>query len=215
VTGSPAPSTEVRSEILKASNVERQSPAGTAQPGVDDENVALAGLPRRFVGLLLDVVSGAVLASIGAFGLLQILASWGVVGPADDPRPLTILVSLGIFLLYLAFGWSKGETLGMLVTRTRLLRPEDRRPAGLGRAFMRAVGAYVTFGLGLLAFAIITFVNLNLTFIQGTADLAVRIGAVVVGLYVIWLGSGQRIVARPRRQSLADRIGGTIVAIRR
>jgi uncharacterized integral membrane protein len=79
---------------------------------------------------------------------------------------------------------------------------------------MRGLGSYVTIALGLIVFALITFINANLSFIQGTADLVVRIGAVVVGLYVIWLGSGQRILSRSNRQTLADRIAGTIVAIR-
>ncbi len=180
----------------------------------DSRSWPVAGLFRRLIATILDVTSGVALGAIGAFGLLSILVASGSMSTSDDPRPLTFLILIAIVLLYAALGWSKGETLGMLVTRTRILRADDRRPAGLSQTFMRGLGSYVTIALGLIVFALITFINANLSFIQGTADLVVRIGAVVVGLYVIWLGSGQRILSRSNRQTLADRIAGTIVAIR-
>ena len=208
----PIPRVERVAEILKA------TPSVPADPGGAndfDDTLPLAGLPRRFAAFVLDLASGALLGAIGTFGLLAILISTGGLMASDDPRGIVTFSVLAIVLLYLVLGWSRGETLGMLVTRTRLLRRDNGKPSGLPSAFMRVVGSVVIFGLGLIAFTIIWLIDNNLSFVQGLADRAIRVGGGAVGMYIIWLGTGRAIIGQPTRQTLPDRLGGTIVAIRR
>jgi len=169
---------------------------------------------RRLAASLLDLVSGLILGAIGGFGLTSILVSSGAFGPADSPVSVAITTAIVVLAIYLVIGWTKGETLGMALLKLRLVKAADQRPAGFGRALLRALGY-----LGLLVLAFAVFYLLNqidnlLVFIQGTADLIVRIIVGLITLYVIWMGSGQLILGGQRRQSWGDRLAGTIVTIK-
>lgn len=173
-----------------------------------------AGPGRRAAALVVDLISGLILGAIGGFGLTAILVSSGAFGPADSPVNAAITTALIVLALYLVLGWTKGETLGMALFKLRLINANDRRPAGFGRALLRALGYLGLFVLAFAVFYLLNEVDNMLVFIQGTADLIIRIIVGLIALYVLWMGSGQLIVGGPRRQSWGDRLAGTIVTIK-
>ncbi|HEY8883879.1 MAG TPA: RDD family protein, partial [Chloroflexota bacterium] len=168
----------------------------------------------RLGAWVLDVISGALLAAIAGGGVTSIVAATGGIGSPDDASSWFTAVVFVVFSLYLAFGWMRGETLGTLLLRLRILRAADRSGCGLFRAFLRGFGELVTLVIGLAVFQVGIFIDNQLYFIQGTPDAILRIAIGLLALYAIWLGSGQLIVAGGRRQTLADKIAGTIVTVR-
>jgi uncharacterized RDD family membrane protein YckC len=193
----------------------RELPVGGPPTPVNErDSWPLATLPRRLGAWVLDVVSGGLLAAIAGTGVTSIVAATGGIGSPDDATNTFGTVWFVVFSLYLAFGWMRGETLGTLVLRLRILRAADRSGCGLFRTFLRGFGELVTLAIGLAVFAVGIFIDSKLYFIQGTPDMILQIAIGLLALYAIWLGSGQQIVAGGRRQSLADKIAGTIVAVR-
>lgn len=179
------------------------------------EPLPLAGLGRRLGASVLDLAIGAVLGLIGAFGLTVVLLRAEAFGPADSPGAFLTMAVLAILGLYFVLGWAKNETLGSFLFRLRILRADNHRPAGLLRAVARTIGY-----LGLVIVAGIVFVVLNLIdqqliFIQGVADLIVRIIIGIIALYILWIGWGQAIISAQGRQTWGDRLAGTLVTVKR
>jgi uncharacterized RDD family membrane protein YckC len=193
----------------------RELPIGGPPTPINErDSWPLATLPRRLGACVLDVISGALLAAIAGFGVTSISAATGGIGSPDDASNTFGTVWFVVFSLYLGFGWMRGETLGTLVLRLRILRAIDRSGCGLFRAFLRGFGELVTLVIGLAVFQVGILIDNQLYFIQGTPDAILRIAIGLLALYAIWLGSGQQIVAGGRRQTLADKIAGTIVTVR-
>ena len=193
----------------------RELPIGGPPTPINErDSWPLATLPRRLGAWVLDVISGALLAAIAGFGVTSISAATGAIGSPDDASNTFGTIWFVVFSLYLGFGWMRGETLGTLVLRLRILRAIDRSGCGLFRAFLRGFGELVTLVIGLAVFQVGIFIDNKLYFIQGTPDAILRIAIGLLALYAIWLGSGQLIVAGGRRQTLADKIAGTIVTVR-
>jgi uncharacterized RDD family membrane protein YckC len=173
----------------------------------------LAPFPRRLGALLFDLVSGIALGVAGGKGLTELLFSSGGISPGEG-LPTLIPIAVVIFGLYLGLGWLKGETLGMLVFRLRILSAADRKPIGLARSFTRGIGTALLLALGLGVFGVLIWLDNQAEFIQGAADLAIRVIAAIVGLYILWMGAGQPILMSARRQTWGDRMAGTIVAVK-
>jgi uncharacterized RDD family membrane protein YckC len=174
----------------------------------------LAPFPRRLGALVFDLLSGVVLGLVGGMGLTAILVASGAFAAGDSPATFLTIAAAVILALYLGFGWLKGETLGMLVFRLRILSAADRKPIGLVRSFARGIGMALLLAVGFGVFALLWLLDNQATFIQGAADMAIRVIAAIVGLYILWMGSGQPILTNSRRQTWGDRVAGTIVAVR-
>ncbi len=177
----------------------------------------LAGLMRRGLSLVVDLVIGFALASFGSLGLTTVFMVVGVLGPADDPRQVFSALWLLFFGLYFVFGWTAGETYGMMICRIQVVREADQGRCGFFHALGRAIGYLLVVGLGVIVFVIGIWIDDNiLVFIPGgtPADEAIRVIVGLVALYVMWLGSGQRILGEPARQTWGDRVGKTLVVSR-
>ncbi len=195
----------------------QEHPVGVVEEKPDERSFwPLASLPRRLGAFVLDLVSGAILAVIGAAGLTAILAASGAFGPDDSPSAFASLVWFIVFSLYLGLGWYRGETLGMVVFRLRILRAGDRRPISLYRAFLRGLGSLLLLALAFGVFAALMYVDVAwLPWLQGTPDLVFRIIILLFSLYILWAGSGQQILGSAGRQTLGDKIADTVVAVRK
>ncbi len=173
----------------------------------------LATLPRRLGSLALDLVSGIALGMIGGGGLTGILVASGQLGPGDNPGAFLTAAALVIFGLYLWLGWIKGETLGMLVFRLKIVRAADRAPAGVFGSLRRAFGTFLLVAVAVGVFAGLVALDNSLDFIQGLADAAMRVIAALLALYIVWIGSFQPIISRANRQTWGDRMARTIVVV--
>lgn len=208
----PRPAEEPAHAIAPA-----QELAAVAVEGSEPEEppLPLAGFGRRLGATLLDLLSGAALSVIGAFGLTAILLRAQAFGPEDSPRSFLALAVFGIFALYFVLGWAKSETLGSFLFRLRILQAGSRRPAGLLRSAARGIGYIGLFAVALVVFLVLNLIDQQLVFIQGTADLIVRIITGVIALYILWVGWGQAIISGRGRQTWGDRLAGTLVTLRK
>jgi uncharacterized RDD family membrane protein YckC len=184
------------------------------KPKIEEEAWPLATFPRRLGALLFDLVSGVILGLIGGAGLTAILVATGGFAAGDSPLTFMTVAAVVILGLYLGLGWIKGETLGMLVFRLRLLSAANRKPVGLVRSFTRGIGTALLLVVAFGVFGVLWVLDNQATFIQGAADMAIRVIAAIIGLYILWMGSVQPILANTRRQTWGDRIAGTVVAVR-
>jgi uncharacterized RDD family membrane protein YckC len=205
-----APPAEQERTILPA----RDAPLISASEAPSGDDLPLASLPQRAGAWLIDIVSGGVVAAIGAIGLTSILLATDTISTTDNPQQVAATLWVLFLGLYLVLGWLKGETLGMLALRLKLVRSESHAPIGLGQSLLRGIGSLLLVALGVGAIVAVVALDLALPFVQGMADYAMRIAAVIIGLYIIWSGSGQRILTANGRQTLSDKIAGTLVVRR-
>jgi hypothetical protein len=209
----PAPSRpDTEHTILPASTPPSFQPEETKK---ETDSWPLASFPRRLGGLVFDLVSGVVLGLVGGAGLTAVLIASGSFASGDNPGTFLAVAAVIILALYLCLGWIKGETLGMLVFRMRILNAADRSPVGLPRSVVRGLGTALLLAVGIGVFALLWTLDNQATFIQGAADMAIRVIAAVIGLYIIWMGSAQPILSKSTRQTWGDRIAGTVVAVRK
>jgi uncharacterized RDD family membrane protein YckC len=186
-------------------------------PADETQEQPLAGLLPRFLALIVDLVIGGVLGLFGGFGLTAVLVALNTFGPADDPRQFFSAAVTVLFALYFILGWTGGETFGMLIFRTQVVQGESRKRCGFFRAVARAFGYTVLLAIGLVVFFIGNQIDNHILFFIPTgtpADDAIRVIVGLISLYVIWLGSGQRILSDPMRRTWADRLGKTLVVVR-
>ena len=186
-------------------------------PADEKQEQPLAGLLPRFLALIVDLVIGGVLGLFGGFGLTAVLVALNTFGPADDPRQFFSAAVTVLFALYFILGWTGGETFGMLIFRTQVVQDESRKRCGFFRAVARAFGYTVLLAIGLAVFFIGNQIDNHILFFIPTgtpADDAIRVIVGLISLYVLWLGSGQRILSDPMRRTWADRLGKTLVVVR-
>jgi uncharacterized RDD family membrane protein YckC len=175
----------------------------------------LAGFLSRLVAAVIDLIAGVLLGLIGGFGLTSIVAASGGFGPGDSPQTFFLWVALVIAALYFTLGWTRSETLGSLVFRLAILRADNRQPGGFVRAVRRAVGYVVLLALAGAVFYGLNAIDNQLIFIEGTADLVVRIIIGLITLYILWLGTGQPILSGNGRQTIGDKFADTLVTVRK
>jgi uncharacterized RDD family membrane protein YckC len=101
------------------------------------EELPDAGLGARFLNLLIDTFLSRIVATIFAVAVVRVF------GPGDAAAVLSVVLVLGgMFGYYVlcegAFGW----TVGKLITGTRVIRIDGRKPNVpqiLGRTFARFI----------------------------------------------------------------------------
>lgn len=189
------------------------APASTDERG----RWPLASLLPRAIALLIDLVIAFVVSSFGAIGLVTILLAVGALGPATAVAQAASLPTLVLFALYFLLGWTGGETFGMMIFHLQVVQDGSRQRCGFFRALGRGLGYLAILIAGVAVFYVGNqFDNTVLVSIPtGTpADDAIRAIVLLASLYVIWLGTGQRILSDPRRQTVGDKFGGTLVLAR-
>jgi spore maturation protein SpmA len=82
-------------------------------------------------------------------------------------------------------------------------------------AVRRAVGYVVLLALAGAVFYGLNAIDNQLIFIEGTADLVVRIIIGLITLYILWLGTGQPILSGNGRQTIGDKFADTLVTVRK
>lgn len=107
-----------------------------------------AGFGRRTVAYLVD----AILLSFvgGAFPYLVIVTNNGSSINAGQQVTTSTGGSVVVSLIYFLFFWSSfggGRTLGMRLLGLKVVREQDMAQLGLGTAFVRWVGLWVSFAL--------------------------------------------------------------------
>jgi len=194
-------------------------PAQEAPPGVERpeererQRWPVAGLGTRIVALIIDLALGFAIASIGGFGFTSILITLNAFGPTDDPQGFMGGVALLFFALYFVLGWASAGTFGMMIFRLQVVQEASRERCGLARAVVRGIGHLLVLVVAFVVFYVGNVIDNHLVFIQGTADLVVRIIIGLAALYVLWLGTGQAVLGEASRQTWADRIARTLVVI--
>jgi len=202
-------------EILRARELPVIAPPTVPEP--EQHAWPLAGILPRGLALLIDLAIGFVLSFLGAYyGLTKVSLALGWLGPADDPSHFASSALLAFAALYFVLGWTGNETYGMMICRIQVLQESNRKRCGLFHAVGRGVGYGLLLAGAVLVFYVGNSIDNLLVFIPtGTpADDAIRAIIVLVALYVVWLGSGQRILGQPGRQTFGDRVGKTVVVVR-
>lgn len=215
----PTPPPAARPPVEHAILPAREVPPGTPEAPVQNEvdRWPLAGLPRRGIALLIDLVISVVVGTLGAYGLTQIFLALGSFGPGDDPQQFAMDVSFILIALYFVLGWTGRETFGMQLCRIQVVQQADRTRCGLFPAIGRGIGYLILLALGVAVFFVGMWIDNHIfVFIPtGTpTDDAIRAIIILIALYVLWNGSGQRILGEAARQTWGDKIGKTIVVAR-
>ncbi|HLH73441.1 MAG TPA: RDD family protein, partial [Chloroflexota bacterium] len=210
---SPMATETKEAHIEEPSILRAQEPAALADAN-EAEAPLLAGIVRRGLAMLVDVILGVLLAGFGGFGLTAILMAAGSFGPSDSPSQFASGVAVVIFALYFVAGWAHGGTYGMMLFHLHIVHQSDQRRIGLFPALGRGIGYVLLLAFAGAVFVIGNLIDNQLVFIQGTADTAVRVIIGLISLYILWSGSGQAIISQARRQTWADRFARTLVVLR-
>ena len=189
-------------------DVER-APAGSIDrlEAVSSDALVAGGFWRRAVGFVVDwlvvlpiALAALVIISSWYAGTATQLHGWRGAILSDSaalPAYLAGGLVLGAFLLlYFSCFWASGQSIGMVVTGTRVVHADTGEPLSFGRAVVRALLASIvgaTFWGGLIAF--VGELNGGLLVIAVTG---------VPYLWMLWDARGQ---------TLIDRTVGSVVVL--
>jgi uncharacterized RDD family membrane protein YckC len=123
--------------------------------------VFYAGNGARFIAYLVDaLIMGAIISVV--FVVLTVI---GLAEASNDNSAIAgLTVAIGfvgaflVYLTYLPWFWGHGgQTPGMKVLRVRVVREVDGGPLGVGQAYIRLVGFWVSSAVFYLGFIWILF----------------------------------------------------------
>lgn len=99
---------------------------------IEKEVAEKAGVGRRFVSCLID---GIIMGVIGG-----ILAGVSIVIGSDVGAVIMTIVGIIISIAYYTYLFGRGQTLGMMAMKIKLIRTDGTYPIGYLRGFLRCLG---------------------------------------------------------------------------
>ena len=174
----PPPEFEPESSLPPPPDPQSQSQktfTGWATTGTG-QRVELAGVGRRWLARVID---GVIFATLATFGDLNV-DSWEV---WDRPVGYSLVITALVLVYEVWMIAAKGQTLGKMATRIKVIRTDNGEVPGMSRSFIRWLlpGIFIVAGMFIWVFEFI---------------------AAVIYLYLLW---------DRNRQGLHDKAAGTLV----